>query len=482
MKKKCTIVWLALVEAFVQLIRFLFSPNRKSPYTGRFMTPLEQIHLLHKYNKGIVINGDLRLDLDRSYRHLLLTGVTGAGKSTVVYLPFILQTDLPMIIMDVSGSLYDNSAGYLKSQGYQVLRLNFSDPFNSEGYNIMHRAKGFSALKRISKTLVETALGKGEGNAVFWNLSAEQILFCLMAALKESPSEKHHNLANIRHLLNNLTSKKDCPTFLWMMENASNEVYEEFKGAMFTNEKVVDSVLATLRAALQSVADPALARMTATDTLGDLQELRRGRSVLYLSVKETEISYVNYLIAVALSEILDMCMNMPTELDRPLAICLDELGHFKIPEFSSYLTTLRKRNVMCIISVQSKSMLANKYGRADAESIITGGCASHMILPGQMNPQENESLSRLLGSHMIRHKGRDMVVPILSPDEIYSLTGQGIFLHPGHRPAKLKLHPFYKDKKLLMRSKIPAPSYNQKELPKVELIQLPVKKEQPPVV
>lgn len=470
--KKLTHWWLVLCDQVRRCVQFLFGSSGNSPYTARFMSDLEKLELLSAYNNGIVVNGRLRLDLDKSYRHLLLTGATGAGKSSTVFIPMILSLDFPMIILDCSGSLFDSTSGILRKKGFRILRLNFSDPLHSECYNVLHRANTDSKIKRVATTLVETSLGKSKGGDSFWNLSAAQILYCLIRCLKESVKPKYQNLANVRHLLNNLSSSKDSPSFKWIVGNASDEVFTEFKGAMASSEKVIDSVLATCRASLEKLADPSLARMTATDTLGDLQKLRQRKTALYLSVKETEISYLNFLIAIVLGDLLDMAMEMPSRKDKPLFFCLDEFSHFKIKDFSTMLTTLRKRDVSCTISVQSKSMLRHQYGEADAESIITGGCASHLILPGQNNPRENQQLSKLLGDHLVNYKGKDMVLPILSPDEIYSLKGKGIFLHSGYRPTLLKLYPFYKNKSLLKMTQMRPVSYKRKLPPKVELVDL----------
>ena len=65
-----------------------------------------------------------------------------------------------------------------------------------------------------------------------------------------------------------------------------------------------------------------------------------------------------------------------------------------------------------------------------------------------------------------------MVLPILSPDEIYSLKGKGIFLHSGYRPTLLKLYPFYQNKNLLKMTEMRPVSYKRKLPPKVELVSL----------
>ncbi len=343
------------------------------------------------------------------------------------------------------------------------MRLHFSDPLHSESYNVLERATTHSKMKRVATTLIETAFAGDKNSDSFWNLSAGNVLYCIIRTLKTTQKSQYQNLANVRHILNNLSSSTDSKGFAWMMREADEATFEEFKGCMAASSKVVDSVLATCRAALEKIADPALAQMTASDTLGDLRSIRQQKTALYLTVKETEISYLNFLISIVLSDLFDMAMEMPTKKELPLFFCLDEFSHFRVKDFSTILTTLRKRRVACVMGVQSKSMLRHQYSEADAESLVTGGCASHLILPGQNNARENNELSHLLGSHMVNYKGREIVRPILTPDEIYALKGKGIFLHSGSRPSLIKLYPFYKDTTLLKRSKLPPVPYKSSD-------------------
>lgn len=434
------------------------------------MTKLERCKLLSTYNDGITVNGTLKLDLDTSFRHMLLIGSTGSGKSTIVYLNMILTQNLPMIILDLSGSLYDQTSGHLRRQGYRILRLNFSDPTHSEGYNPMMRADTDSKLKRLATTIVGTAL-KGAKDP-FWGNSAGMVLYSLMRCLKEAAPVEQQNLGNLRHLLNNLTFEPDCPTMLWAMKNVSDETLDEFTASVSGNEKVVGSILSTARTALEKLSDPGLSQMAATDSLGDLQSIRRRKTALYLTVKETEVQYLSFLLSLVLGDLFDMAMEMPGKRDRPLLFLLDEFAHMHIEGFSSVLTTLRKRNVSCVISIQSRSMLSHQYGAADAETIMNGGVGSTLVLPGQNNPRENRELSQMLGDHLVQYKDREVVRPLLTPDEIYSLKGTGVFMHAGHRPALLKLFPFYKNKKLLALTKIRPVSYQKKKLPSLSLIDL----------
>ncbi len=471
-KEKLLYYALVFIESIKTAWRFFFTKSDASPYSGRYLTKREQLKLLSENNRGIVVNGKLRLSGEKSHRHCCVIGSTGSGKSSHIFLPMALTINDPMVILDASGSLFKQTSGHLKSKGFQVLKLDFSDVSSSLAYNPPLRADTDSKRKRLASILVETSLG--EGKDPFWNNSAKQIIYVIIRCLNEAAPKEYCTLANVRHLLNNLQSNPESPTFKWVMYHVSEELYQEFKAVILGNEKMINSVLATARTALELLSDPDIAKITSSDNLGDLQKIRRSKKpvALFICIKETDISYLNFIVSVVLGDVLDMCMNLPTEKDRDLYLLLDEFAHFKIKDFSTCLTTLRKRRVSVTLATQSRSMLSHKYGVQDAESIINGGCASRIILPGSTDYAENKALSELFGSHMVTYKGKEMIRPLITPDEIYALDSESLFLCAGYRPVKLKLYPFYKDKYLLDLTKKKPISYRRKKLPAVKLLRL----------
>ena len=472
-KKHLQYISLLLWECMKTVYDFLFSAKQTPPYSGRFMTKLEQLSLLDVDNMGVTVNGSLRLEPERCFRHICVTGSTGSGKSSVIFIPSILSIEQPLFILDCSGSLYDQTSGYLESKGFTIHRLNLSDPLNgSVSYNPMYRANSDSKLKRLAATIVKTALP--DSKDPFWNNSARNILYLVMRIIKESCDPKFCNLANVRHILNHLRASPDSVGYKWIMYHANDHAYAEMQGALSGGEKTIDSILATCRTALEVFSDPEISALTAKDTLGDLQSLRRRKTALYLTIQETDISYLNSIVSIILGDILDMCMDTPTEKDLDYYLLLDEFAHFTITDFSTILTTLRKRRVSVTLAIQSRSMLRHKYGRADSDSIMKGGCVSHIYLPGGIDYEANEDISKLCGKHMVQYDGKDMVKPVLSADEIYALKNKAIFQYAGHRPTILPLCPFYKSKTLLHKTRIPPVAFNREPLSTPELLSLEI--------
>lgn len=462
--------WIIFKDWCKQKYSYWFDPQEKTPFTGKFLPPVEQAKLLLRNNNGVFINGRLRLNEERSTRHALILGGTGSGKSSNVYLPSLLELENPMIVLDASGDLFRKTSGHLENKGFQVLRLNFSDPLRSEGYNPMHRANTDGQMKRLAATLINTALPKSDDS--YWPQAAEQVLYTIIRILKESAPPEHQNLANVLHILNNLSHKNDTPGYVWILANASPAAFNSFKGAMAGTENTINAVLACCRTALQKISDSEIARLTSTDTLGELKRLRTKKCVLYLSLKETDIKYLSFIVSLVITELLDMAMEMPDENTPTLYFLLDEFGHFFVDSYTNSLTTLRKRNVSVIMSAQSKSMLVSKYGAADAETIMSGGVATTFILPGQNDARANQELSTLLGNRIVEYKDKPMVRPLLSPDEIFALDNQGIFMHAGHRATLLPLYPAHLNPRLEGFTKLPPVSYLKKALPEVAFLDL----------
>lgn len=468
------LIW--ITRQLWQFCKYLLSENHNEvPYKGRFLTKSEQRRLLRSSFAGFVIDGKRKLPLDKCFRHCVVIGNSGSGKSTICFIPTVLNLTNSAVVLDCSGEVFELTSGYLQSKGFTIKRVNLSDTLHSEQYNLLSRIAetDTSKMKRLANTLVETAFSKSDGRDQFWNMSAANLIYVLIRIIKESTEAKFHNLANVRFLLNHLSSNPQSATRKWVLQNAREHAYTEFKGCTSTEAKILDNILTTCRTALEKLADEDLARLTCSDTLGDLYDLlRKQKTVLYLTVTESEIPYYSFLLSLLLTDLFSMAMRMPKVEDESIFFLLDEFTHMKIPNFSTLITTLRKRRVGCLMCTQSKSMFTHQYSRADAETILTGGCASFLYLPGQNNFQENEELSHSLGKRLFSHKGKEMVKPILMADEIFTLKDKGIFIHSGNRPALVKLLPFYKNPRLQNWTTLPSVSYAEHHLPALEFLDL----------
>ena len=90
--------------------------------------------------KGIILAENNYLPVDkRGNVNVLVVGGSGSGKSASYSIPNAYQLLGSYVFTDPKGELYDRTAGYLRSKGYEIKVLNLVKPQYSDGYNpIMH--------------------------------------------------------------------------------------------------------------------------------------------------------------------------------------------------------------------------------------------------------------------------------------------------------------------------------------------------------
>ena len=120
---------------------------------------------------------------------------SGAGKSSAYSIPNAHQELGSYIFTDPKGELYDSTAGYLKSKGYEIKVLNLVRPQYSDGYNPLMHISSEIDVDVIANTIVK---GQGEGSKSdpYWEDMAEMLLKALIYYLIATRPEEEQNLAS----------------------------------------------------------------------------------------------------------------------------------------------------------------------------------------------------------------------------------------------------------------------------------------------
>jgi type IV secretory pathway TraG/TraD family ATPase VirD4 len=440
--------------------------------SASFLSGFEKWRFLNRRKDGLVIDGKKRISLERSFRHLLLIAPTGSGKTTSYIIPNILNLkDTSAVVTDPSGEIYQKTAGYMRTQGFHIKVINVRDLEHSLKFNPLHRANTHTEIKKVSDVLVNSAFSDSRGDQQFWNDGAKNIINILIRCLKQESIE-YQNLHNLRHLLNSFGCD-GTPLNSFIARNTENDqaTFNEFKGFISNDDKVIQGAVATAKIALDKFSDPEMCSLTAKETL-NFESLRKEKTVLYLIIPEHEIKYYGFFLSLLYSQLFSFSMESEKEGERylPIFFLLDEFGNTgAIPNFSSLITTLRKRNCSCSIVLQDIEQLTHTYGRADASTIVNGGCSSRIYFPG-LSLQSCEELERILGRSTVRyiesgtHKigeetdtARDATIgrSLLTSDEIRTMNDdEALFIHSNLRPVMLRITPYYRSRALLRKTKI----------------------------
>lgn len=211
---------------------------------------------------------------------------------------------------------------------------------------------------------------------------------------------------------------------------------------------MLGSIVSTARAAVELWADEEVARVTAANTV-ELASLRRERTAIYLIVPEHQVRYFGLLLNLFYSACFTRCLEPRAAGEvLPVYFFLDEFGNLgRINDFASIITTLRKRRCSLSLILQDLAQLQAIYGRDEARTIFSGGCANKLFFGG-LDLETARYVEGLLGRNTeydttfggIHERARTVGVPLMTADQVRRLgRDEAILVAGSERPARLRM-------------------------------------------
>jgi type IV secretion system protein VirD4 len=451
-----------LVVLVFQLIETLFKfvfemleklyydiPGRNKVYNASFVSERD---ILSIRNKGFCLTGRRCMSVKDSYQNALIIGGTGTGKSSIVLIPSLYQMESSFIVHDPSGELHSKTSGALSENDVAVRVLNFANPSVSVGYNPLSRIQTTSDVQKIASMLVESAFG-GKGKDPFWNSQAVALIAILIGVLRKV-EDKYLNLYNVRQLLNMLGGDPEAVDGLFSRV-ADDQLFGEYKAFLAYDEKVVNGVIATAKAALNIFSDPAVASVTAFDDL-DFEEFRNKRVALFIQNSVADQKYYSVLTSIFFEQLFAYILSrFPGKNENDIFLLIDEASSLNLPTLPLAVANVRKHRAGIMLLLQDYNQLIHQYGRHDAES-IRSNCFAKMYFTGQ-SLETSKDLESILGKfEFVDEKENKVVRPLMTNDEIRTMKADRALIICGNQlPVMAKLRPYYKNRRFRELSEIP---------------------------
>ena len=418
------------------------------------MNHIERRRFLSPHRGGLVLSPQHRLSLRDSFKNLALVAPTGSGKTTRYVIPNVLAAEGSVLVTDPSGEIFAQTSGHLWERGFCIQVLQPADLSHSLRFNPLHYWRSPQELRQLASILVSS--GSNSCSDPFWTVSAVNLLYLAVSALVNVPDRSLINLANLRWLLNHLGNQADpgIRTFMCRyLEQQDPRVFSEYLAFCATEPKVQASTIATARAGLELWSDPEVCRFTATNTV-DLEPLRHRHTAIYLIVPEHQVRYFSLLLNLFYSACFAHCLRDGDAAGLlPVFFFLDEFGNIgRIQDFASIITTLRKRRCSVSIILQALSQLDAIYGREEARTIFSGGCANKLFYSG-LDLETAQYVEQMLGQNTeydttfggIDERARTIAVPLMRTDQIRMMCeDDGILISGRERPAKFATPPCFR--------------------------------------
>jgi len=424
--------------------------NKRNP--ARFMRWAERKRLLNQFNRGFLLDGKVgRLSQKKSFQSILTVGGMGTGKTANLIMPNLLTADdCSLVITDTSGEIFEQTAGHLNSQGFEIKVLNLIDPAHSHGYNPLANVQNYADAERIAHIITHTS--GGQSKEPIWDEGAKRLIRILVRALKNGPEAGTASLTDVHRWLNHFDAhvphEQGGGKFdKFIVENTLEDqgTFEDYQGFTTTApEKMLLSFVSTASTALALVGNTDIAQVLKRNEF-DFAALKERKTAVYVIVRQQDMDAFGFILSLFYTELCNTLLQ-----DRagtlPVYMFLDEFGHLKIPGFETFATTARKYKVGFWLIVQSLAQLVEQYGHNGARTILGGiGTESYF---GGMDLETARDISGRLGtafhldwtapSQGLHEK------PLMRADELIRMKDNDLLvLHSNRDPVLLHTVPYY---------------------------------------
>ena len=420
--------------------------------------------------KGIILAENNYLPVDkRGNVNVLVVGGSGSGKSASYSIPNAYQLLGSYVFTDPKGELYDRTAGYLRSKGYEIKVLNLVRPQYSDGYNPLMHISSEIDVDVIANTIVKGQKTGDGGSDPFWDDSAEMLLKALIYYLMATRPEEEQNLASCAELVRAANSKGGSNLLTELISKLpyDHPARMNYKSIEIAPEKTYSSILSTLQSKLGKFDSKEIAELTSTDTI-NFEDIGNKKTAVYVISSDTHTAY-DFLLTIFFSQMIQQLYNYADDnggaLKVPTYFILDEFANIgKIPDFDKKISTSRSRKISFSVILQNLDQLEAVYEKS-YETII-GNCDTHVFL-GSNSYKTVEYFSKALGEKTIERDSisinRDrqyfktgqstsdqvMARALMTPDELRRMDNDlCIIFEKGIKPVKANKYYYFKHKKV----------------------------------
>lgn len=349
--------------------------------------------------------------------HTLLIAITRFGKGRRILLPSIwslAKAGESMVITDPKGEAFIYTKNYLKSQGYNVVCLNFRDPNIGNQWNILelvNRAVDEGNLTKATEiawdiaNIIAPKLNGGHSDPLWGNGERSVIVTLILLVSIESDHKFQRHMKSVYRLLSKLgrVQEDDSVPLLDYIQSLPDEhpAKDAFATADLAPHKMRGSFFSMVLADLQLFSDPNIGEMTAVSD-HEFENIGIEKTAVFLIIPDEKATR-NVLATCYIDQLYQVLVNLANRkggrIPRRVNFLLDEFGNLPpIPDMESKITVAGGRGMRFTLAIQSLTQIKQKY--KEGADTITGNCAIWLYF-GTNDPATKKALSEMTGKYTV---------------------------------------------------------------------------------
>lgn len=432
-----------------------------------------------------LINNGTNLWVDNGEYHNLIIGATGSGKSQTVVIPMVnllAKHGESMIITDPKGELYENSAEYLKSRGYNIIVLNFRDPQKGNAWNPLtlpyryykegNHDKATELLDDVALNILSDPNGKSDP---FWEKSAADYFSGLALGLFEDAKEEEINLNSINYM-STVGEEKFPPSNFskeyFTLKGEASSAYIFASNTINSPNETKGGILSVFRQKIRTFSSREnLSEMLSYSDF-DIKRIGNEKTAVFIIVQDEKTTYhglATIFIKQCYESLVDVAQTNGGKLPIRTNFILDEFPNMpQLRDVSSMVTAARSRLIRFTFIIQNFAQLKQVYGAEVAET-IKGNCGNLIYLIST-ELSALEEISKMCGEVKSGDNDKTASTPLVTVTDLQKLKlFEAIIIRWRLSPFKTKYTPNFEMNWGIEAKKA---DYKERQTKKVELFNI----------
>lgn len=424
--------------------------------------------------------------------HTLLVGPPRAGKGTGVVVPNCLNWPGSLLVLDVKGENYDQTAGFRATRQRTFYWAPMAKNDRSARFNPLDEVSKNPAHRVSDIQLIAGLLVDVSDKDPMWGLEARALFVAVTLFVLETRPVK--TLGEVARVVG---SEGDLRDVLRGLAETTPDLALSTRAKMISfagkAEKEAGSIRSNLQSSLRLFENQVVDAATSASDFS-IRDLRRKRMSVYVGALTSELDTLAPLLRLFFQQVVAVMSERQPSPDEPhkVLMVLDEFASLgKMDSVVTAFTLLASYNVQVLAVLQGLAWVDRTYGRETREGLLstfgnqvimtTNDETTTAYLSGALGEKTVATSStnrKKLGfdyqtpSHTKSFTGR----PLLSKQEVRMLPrDKQVVLVEGHRPTLATKLRYYDDARF--KSRVVSPP----EVPLLDLTPPPLSERARPV-